>query len=121
MDNDWIEWHGGECPVPVGTRVDVQLRSGNRFLGEEAFVAGDSHWLHDGDRYDIMFYRIAKHAKPPAPDTAALNALWQEYAKAAMSGMFADPEFNHPVQSAAELVADMADAMLAETVKRGRV
>lgn len=129
MKDDWIEWNGGECPVPAGTLVDVLYRDGAQQasvralrtytpLGPHRLAAS---WTHEGLGDDIVRYRIAAPAEPPAPDTAALNAIWREYAKAAMSGMFADPEFNHPAKYAAELVADAADAMLAETVKRGRV
>ena len=25
-ENDWIDWHGGDCPVNFDTRVDVMLR-----------------------------------------------------------------------------------------------
>lgn len=50
----WIKWHGGECPVPPDTRVEVKLRSGK--LGKEC-PAGDYDWSLDGNDADIMEYR----------------------------------------------------------------
>jgi hypothetical protein len=57
---EWIEWHGGECPVPAGTRVEVKTRRGE----ESIWLAGElDDWHHatleeqepDGD---IIAYRI---------------------------------------------------------------
>ena len=44
----WIKWHGGECPVPPETMVQVKLRGG--IVGE--LRAGDYLWrcgIGDGD------------------------------------------------------------------------
>lgn len=50
----WIEWKGGECPVPEGVRVEVVFRD---FYGDmrcpETF-----RWGHKGDGSDIIAYRI---------------------------------------------------------------
>lgn len=117
-DDGWIEWHGGECPVPKGTLVDLRLRGGAVCA---ATVSCGWRWSRKGWDGDIVAYRVSKPAEPTKPDTSAEDALWHGYAQAAMSGMFADPDFNHPVANAAMLIADMADAMLAEAKKRGRV
>jgi hypothetical protein len=55
-EQPWIDWHGGECPVPAETRVEVRFRMGkeNRPLG----CASRWLWGHDDDPYDIVAYRI---------------------------------------------------------------
>lgn len=30
---DWIDWPGGECPVPAGTPVEIRLRRGSVYEG----------------------------------------------------------------------------------------
>ena len=44
----WIKWHGGECPVPPDTIVEVKLRE---------CPAGDYDWGHHGINGDIVEYR----------------------------------------------------------------
>ena len=50
----WIKWHGGECPVPPETMVQVKLRGG--IVGE--LRAGDYYWHHGGGDDDIVKYCI---------------------------------------------------------------
>lgn len=50
----WIKWHGGECPVPFDTLVEVTLRSG--FLLGPVRAARYA-WNHLGTRTDIVEYR----------------------------------------------------------------
>jgi hypothetical protein len=54
---EWIDWHGGECPVPAGTRVEVKFRTGNE---AECFATGDDStaWLHIHGPVDVIAYRI---------------------------------------------------------------
>jgi hypothetical protein len=54
-DEGWFDWHGGECPVPAGTRVGVRFRIGgeNRLALASIWV-----WEHDDHPYDIVAYRI---------------------------------------------------------------
>ena len=49
----WIKWHGGECPVPPETKVEVELRGG---AVREA-RAGNYYWDHYDDDGDIVSYR----------------------------------------------------------------
>lgn len=60
----WIDWPGGECPVPVGTLVDVMYRDNEIMLGVEAGVEGGwaEDWSHDEyeNTGDIIKYRLAK-------------------------------------------------------------
>lgn len=63
----WIKWEGGECPVPYGTRVDVEYRSGARAMGIRALVlkmTGSiaTHWQHINWPGDIVAYRLSKEA-----------------------------------------------------------
>lgn len=53
MVNKWIEWKGGECPVPAGTLVDVLDGDGTVWEGAEAIPfdgrfsnAGAIFWEH---------------------------------------------------------------------------
>ena len=54
----WIEWHGGERPVPADTRVEVKLCSG-RVAGPGR--ASDYKWTRSVNisyrRSDIAHYR----------------------------------------------------------------
>lgn len=50
----WIDWHGGKCPVPAGTRVEVQLRDSTIHKVDPSFV----WWVHYGNTGDIIAYRI---------------------------------------------------------------
>lgn len=62
----WIEWAGGECPVPEGTLVDVKHRDGD--FGYECLagtqesmsegVALAYRWSHAGTCGDIIAYRL---------------------------------------------------------------
>lgn len=67
-DDGWIEWGGGECPVPDGTEVQVQHRDGSVFRGKALIDKGigNSNW-HIGFkadprpcRRDIIAYRVIK-------------------------------------------------------------
>jgi hypothetical protein len=64
-DGDWIEWHGGENPVP-GLMVEIRHRSFDT-VREHPFVrhhgaegpSGKYAWGHDGSSGDIIAYRLA--------------------------------------------------------------
>lgn len=75
IDEGWIEWNGGECPVPVGTRVDVKHRDGdegfNRPAGQLSDGVGTGRaiaydWTHDNSGGDIISYRLHQ-SKQDAP------------------------------------------------------
>lgn len=53
--SDWIEWHGGERPVPVDALVDVRLRAGNVVAD---WPAGAVRWRHGGNENDVAAYRV---------------------------------------------------------------
>ena len=52
----WIDWNGGECPVPPDTSVEVKFRCG---IIKQAAPAKHYRWSHDGDGLDIVGYCIA--------------------------------------------------------------
>lgn len=57
---DWIDWRGGECPVPRGTRIDVMFRDGTS-CGR---VAPGGSWRHDGGADDVVGYRRIENPIP---------------------------------------------------------
>ena len=58
--NPWKPWTGGECPVPVGTLVDVQFRGGSICAAKRA---GNWRWDHINSIGDIIAYRIHEERK----------------------------------------------------------
>ena len=64
---DWIEWKGGECPVPFVTLVEVKTRGGGGRV-----VAGNVRWGHADRPEDIMAYRVVRPAEQPR----TLTGVW---------------------------------------------
>ena len=52
----WIEWAGGECPVDVDTRVEVQLRNPGNYHKCMPARADSWDWGNDGVDGDIIAY-----------------------------------------------------------------
>ena len=50
----WLNWRGGECPVPDGMMVEVTLRDGRPHTES----AKRCDWVHRGNNSDIIEYRI---------------------------------------------------------------
>lgn len=68
----WIDWHGGECPVPLDTLVEVKYRNGTvRGPGR----ASGFEWDHIGSRGDIVSYRTITEQ----PDLEAAEKLLLDY------------------------------------------
>jgi hypothetical protein len=66
----WINWWGGERPVPADTMVQVCWRNGEV---KENTAENVFSWLHNryptGSFCDVVAYRVVKEAKPqPDPD-----------------------------------------------------
>jgi hypothetical protein len=60
----WIEWKGGDCPVPYGTMIEVRFRRGNvegpiKALDIDA-GASPAFWQHDGISSDIIAYKVVE-------------------------------------------------------------
>lgn len=60
--SDWIEWAGGECPVPDRTQILVRFRFENGAGNEGDYSEGpeDLRWSHVGSWGDIVAYRLSK-------------------------------------------------------------
>lgn len=87
----WIEWGGGECPVPCGTAVDVKHRCGAVSENQQAWPkhhkesdvmvnplsnAGQAFWRHENSVMDIIAYRL--HNTNEAEKVRA--SAWSAYA-----------------------------------------
>lgn len=67
-NDGWIDWGGGECPVPEGALVDVRYRDSKKFPDKMRTVAAifcgfgatKKHWTHHGLPNDIIAYRLHK-------------------------------------------------------------
>jgi hypothetical protein len=60
-DNDgWIEWKGGECPVPKDATVQVEYRGYSNSSIQSNHSAGILEWNHLGIHDDIIKYRVVK-------------------------------------------------------------
>lgn len=55
-ESGWIQWCGGKCPVPVGTRVDVGVEDGRAIYG---VLAEDVQWRNDMTLNPVKKYRIS--------------------------------------------------------------
>lgn len=53
--DDWVEWNGGDCPVPADTVVDVRFRGS---IEDRRNPAAEWYWPQRGDPSDIIAYRI---------------------------------------------------------------
>jgi len=73
MENKWIDWEGGDCPVGVKDVVDVEFRCGDI---ETGIFAGTEFWSWESlcgaedngspyNSYDIVKYRL--HIVQPDP------------------------------------------------------
>ena len=61
MNNDWIIWNGGDCPVSPDTIVQAQFRRRTRNESEDYspnMAAGKQTWGWCGSDHDIIAYRI---------------------------------------------------------------
>ena len=70
----WIKWHGGECPVPPETLVELKLRNGQRHAASYAICYD---WRHDDVDADIVEYRIV--TEQPDLKTAEQLLLANDY------------------------------------------
>lgn len=55
--NGWIEWAGGECPVPVHVLVTVERRDGNIVHRQ----AGLLDWTRNMHKFDIVRFAVAEN------------------------------------------------------------
>lgn len=72
----WIEWGGGECPVPGDTDVLIKCKSEGAWDCRRKQRADEVSWTHDDSALDVIAYRLhqpqeAEQAK--ADEEADLN------------------------------------------------
>ena len=56
-DDGWIEWNGGDCPVPPRAEIKLGFRDG--FEGSST-SPDDLRWDHAGSNGDIIAYKVIK-------------------------------------------------------------
>jgi hypothetical protein len=71
----WIEWNGGECPVPPGTRVDLRFRNGAELESYPQDTAEVFYWRHDDHFSDIVAYRVHVEGPMEAEKSGAYLAI----------------------------------------------
>lgn len=54
-NKDWIEWQGGECPVPDNTPIQAEWRAGKSF---RTVCPQEFRWGHQDSESDIVAYRV---------------------------------------------------------------
>ena len=59
-DDGWIEWKGGDCPVPKDATVQVEYRGYSNSSIQSNHSAGILEWNHLGIHDDIIKYRVVK-------------------------------------------------------------
>lgn len=67
-DDEWIEWNGGECPLPNGTVVNLKLRSGGVLNNQKCEEWG---WGAGGCYDCLVAYKVVE--TPSAKPQQALN------------------------------------------------
>jgi len=65
----WIEWLGGECPVPLDAVVQAKFRNGTKHTEQANWWAGGmgvNNWKHSATYplADIVAYRIIPSKDP---------------------------------------------------------
>lgn len=70
----WIEWAGGEMPVPARTLVEVRLRIGVEYL-DGGSPAATYRWDHSsGTRFnDIVAYRLHTPSLPTSDPSPSID------------------------------------------------
>ena len=58
LDDGWIDWKGGMCPVDADTRVKIKHRDG--MMSRNFAKAICFRWDHIGNISDIVAYKVLK-------------------------------------------------------------
>ena len=113
MYSPWIEWHGGECPVPRHTPVEVKFRTGN---WSKRGLAGNCRWTHDGDDSDIIGYLVITELPNLEGAEKLLRANGYTVAPPAKSLTFDDvtpmkevPPMGHPLRKLGVRLTELLD------------
>lgn len=81
----WIEWSGGECPVPGDTEVLIKCKSEGAWDYRHKQRADEVSWTHDDSMLDVIAYRLHKQ-KEAEQDKANLNECIDHDAAPVLSG-----------------------------------
>jgi len=97
-DPGWVEWKGGECPVPAGVNCEAHLQDGDSVRGADATLW---NWLHNDTSRDrapvegrkITHYRIWPVSAPEPKQTPEQKRRLMrfELTKAALTGLISEP------------------------------
>ena len=66
----WVRHRGRKNPFNVCTLVDARLRSGQVVTGK---FSENLHWVHTGNNFDVMAYRVNESVEAAAPEVTATN------------------------------------------------
>ena len=109
----WIEWNGGECPVELGTIVDVKYRDGHIQLQCRAKDFRDSelyattYWGSSGGSADIIAYRLHKQEQAePEFCESVMRSIPEPTAKPTIEQLAADYRAKLAIAQQAQEEAD---------------
>lgn len=119
--SDWIEWHGGECPVDRDALVEIRciFRDDGKPLdrvGDDTAGWFDTlGWWGRGARVCIVAYRVAASNDNNPDHAAAINALAAHlHAKSTAAGWWKGVDATDPYVAATKLmliVSEVSEAM----------
>lgn len=74
LNDGWIEWKGGKCPVPEFINIDIRTRNLVEIINiyPDNFIYKYVSWERKGEATDIIAYRIIEEKKEPKKQT-----LWE--------------------------------------------
>ncbi len=67
---EWVRNRGRKNPLDVCTLVDARLRSGEVVVGK---FSDNLHWVHAGNNFDVMAYRVNESVDSETPEVTAPN------------------------------------------------
>jgi hypothetical protein len=73
VNDGWIEWRGGNCPVGDDVIVAAKLRDMTGHVEEFRCQASAWMWNHQGDGSDIIAYKIVDGFSSDRGDNAEVN------------------------------------------------
>ncbi len=109
MSQEWIEWNGGECPVPPRTIVEIKTNGGAVY----ETLASSLSWAHS-DMYPLMnivAYRIVEPVGNP-DKLDAPESLRDRFAMAALTGLCGNQRVGNISSELLASIFEIADAMM---------
>lgn len=103
VDEDgWIEWNGGECPVPADVLMEVKFKSGGSARTWDATML---RWAHTQGRSDIVAYRSIASEQAKPIDPVAVGTISEEQLRELVPGIktHVDGYGDYPVTAASIL------------------